>query len=275
MSNFEATTDGKKIFTPKQWLERFRQYTKQKYKMDIAELIRGKEMTQTDWATKKSQIQDDFVWGIGPEALYRMTRAETKTETDKMAIKDLIRLFNEYFLSKRNTYNHGEWTKQTEAETPEDFCRRRIEMEKQSNFERITAEELLNSVNRVKFMTAIRDKKLPDKLMKEKKPQMKKTIDMIKQNTCEKKINKNSIPEALISNRKEKSKTNQYKDRTNSKHDRERNSTKTDIVDSVMHQTGAQLTNAQHSIRHAMTAGKRTSHGHVDKEKSMKINSGT
>ena len=156
--------------------------------MDIAELIRGKEMTQTDWATKKSQIQDDFVWGIGPEALYRMTRAETKTETDKMAIKDLIRLFNEYFLSKRNTYNHGELTKQTEAETPEDFCRRRIEMEKQGNFERITAEELLNSANTVKFMTAIRDKKLPDKLMKEKKPQMKKTIDMIKQNTCEKKL---------------------------------------------------------------------------------------
>ena len=40
--NFEATTDWKKIFTPKQWLERFRQYTKRKYKMDIAELIRGK-----------------------------------------------------------------------------------------------------------------------------------------------------------------------------------------------------------------------------------------
>ena len=26
--NIETTTDGKKVFTPKQWLERFRQYTK-------------------------------------------------------------------------------------------------------------------------------------------------------------------------------------------------------------------------------------------------------
>ena len=43
--NFEALTDGKKIFTPKQWLERFRQYTKRKYKMDIAELIRGRNYT--------------------------------------------------------------------------------------------------------------------------------------------------------------------------------------------------------------------------------------
>ena len=50
-------------------------------------------------------------------------------------------------------------------------------------------------------MTAITDKKLRDKLMKEKKPEMKKTIEMIKQNTYEKKNNKNTIPEALISNR--------------------------------------------------------------------------
>ena len=87
--------------------------------------------------------------------------------------KELIRLFNEYFLPKRNTYhNRGEffWTKQTEAETPEDFWRRMIEIEKECNFESITAEELLIS----KFMTAITDKKLRDKLMKEKKTEMKK-----------------------------------------------------------------------------------------------------
>ena len=129
-----------------------------------------------------------------------MTRAEYKTEPDKIAIKELIRLFNEYFLPKRNTYhNRGEffWTKQTEAETPEDFWRRLIEIEKECNFEGITAEELLIS----KFMTAITDKKLRDKLMKEKKLEMKKTIEMIKQNTYEKKNNKNTILEALISNR--------------------------------------------------------------------------
>ena len=198
--NFEATTDGKKIFTPKQWLERFRQYTKQKDKMDIAELIRGEDMTQADWTTKENQVQDDFIWGIGPEALYQMTRAEYKTEPDKIAIKELMRLFNEYFLPKRNTYhNRGEffWTKQTESETPEDFWRRLIEIEKECNFESITAEELLIS----KFMTAITDKKLRDQLMKEKKLEMKKAIETIKQNTYEKKNNKNTIPEALISNR--------------------------------------------------------------------------
>ena len=60
--NFEATKDGKKIFTPKQWLERFRQYTKRKYKTDIAELIRGEDMTQADWATKKTKYKTISYW---------------------------------------------------------------------------------------------------------------------------------------------------------------------------------------------------------------------
>ena len=47
-------------------------------------------------------------------------------------------------------------------------------------------------------MTAITDKKLRDKLMKEKTLEMMKTIEMIKQNTYEKKNKKNTIPEALI-----------------------------------------------------------------------------
>ena len=92
--NFEATSDGKKIFTPKQWLERFRQYAKRKHKMDITELIRGAEMTQTGWTGKEAEIQEDFIWEIGPEALYQMTRAEYKTEPDRIAVKDLIRLTN-------------------------------------------------------------------------------------------------------------------------------------------------------------------------------------
>ena len=125
--NFEATSDGKSIFTPEQWLERFWQHIKRKHKMDIAELIRGAEITQTGWSGKEAEFQEDFIWGIGPEALYQTTRAEYKTKPNKIEVKDLIRLFNEYFLPKRNTYHsRGEffWTRQTESETPEDFWRR-------------------------------------------------------------------------------------------------------------------------------------------------------
>ena len=107
---------------------------------------------------------------------------------------------------KETYHNRGEffWTKQTKTETPEDFWRRLIEIEKECNFEIITAEELLIS----KFMTAITDKKLRAKLMKEKKPAMKRTIEMIKQKTYEKKNDKNTIPEALIFSRNLKRKRN-------------------------------------------------------------------
>ena len=48
-------------------------------------------------------------------------------------------------------------------------------------------------------MTTLTDTKLRDKLMKEKKLELKKTIEMIKQNTYERKYRK-KIPEALITN---------------------------------------------------------------------------
>ena len=44
--NVEATSNGNRLSTPKGWLESFRQYTKRKYKIDIAELIRGTEVTR-------------------------------------------------------------------------------------------------------------------------------------------------------------------------------------------------------------------------------------
>ena len=59
----------------------------------------------------------------------------------------------------------------------------------------ISAEELLIS----KYLTAITDKKLRDKIMKEKTLEMKRRFELIKQNTYEKKNKKNTKPEALIS----------------------------------------------------------------------------
>ena len=195
--NLEAkATDGNPVFTPRQWLERFRQFCKREHKIDITPLMKGEEIT--NWSGKKQTVQVDFIWGVGPEALYQITRAEYKTEPDSIKILDLIRLFTEFYMPKRNTYhNRGDffWAKQTEEETPEEFWRRLIEIEKECNFNTISAEELVIS----KYMRAITDKKLRDKIMKEKTLEMKKIIELIKQNTYEKKNKKNTIPEALIS----------------------------------------------------------------------------
>ena len=121
--NLEAkATDGNPVFTPKQWLERFPQFCKRERKIDIASLLKGEEITETNWTGKEQAVQEDFIWGVGPEALYQITRAEYKTEPDTIKIKDLIRLFTEFYMPKRNTYHNREdffWAKQTEVETPE------------------------------------------------------------------------------------------------------------------------------------------------------------
>ena len=55
-------------------------------------------------------------------------------------------------------------------------------------------------------MTAFTDKKIRDKIMKEKTLELKRIIEFIKQNTYEKKNKQNTTPEALIST-KEKQRT--------------------------------------------------------------------
>ena len=159
---------------------------------------------------------------MGPEALFQITLAENKTDPDTIKIKDLIRIYTEYYLPKRNTYhNIGDffWAKQSEEETPEEFWRRLIEIDKECNFNTISAEELLIS----KYMTAMTDKKLRDKTMKEKSLELKKIFELIKPNTYKKKNKKNTIPEALIAS-KEKPRKND-KGRTNTKNGKIRNKT--------------------------------------------------
>ena len=109
--NLEAkASDGNPIFTPRQWLERFRQFTKREHKIDITPLMKGEDITEIGWtAEKEASIQEDFIWEVKPEALYQITRAEYKTEPDNIKIKDLIRLYTEHYLPKRNTYrNRGD-----------------------------------------------------------------------------------------------------------------------------------------------------------------------
>ena len=60
-------------------------------------------------------------------------------------------------------------------------------------------------------MTAITGTTLRDKIRKEKKLELKKTIEMTKQETYERTNRKNTIPEALISSREKEMKNQQYK----------------------------------------------------------------
>ena len=46
-------------------------------------------MSQTG---KEQFLRRDNIWGVGPEALYQITRTEYGTEPDSIKTKDIIRL---------------------------------------------------------------------------------------------------------------------------------------------------------------------------------------
>ena len=231
--------------------------------------MKGEDVTDTGWTGKEQVIQEDFLWGVGPEALYQITRAEYKTEPDSIKVKDVIRLFTDFYMPKRNTYhNRGDffWAKQTKEETPDEFWRRLIEIENKCNFNTISAEEVLIS----KYMTAITDKKLQDKIMKEKRLELKKVIELIKQNTYENKNKKNTIPEALLSTKeKQIKKKNPYKEWNDSEQDRKIKFSETEHADSVPHQIGHQCINAPGQMLTVTNAARKgTTQKHVDRRQT-------
>ena len=99
-------TDETPEFTPKELLERFKQLTTPQRKIDIIPFKIVEDITDSGWTGKKQTIQEDFIWGVGPEALFQITRTEYETEWDSIKINDSFRLYTENFLQKRNTYHN-------------------------------------------------------------------------------------------------------------------------------------------------------------------------
>ena len=91
--------------------------------MDIGELLLVVENTQKGSSETEGEIQDNFMWDIGPEEVHQRTRAQNRTKLDKITVKHLIPLRNKHLLPKRiyiiirqNIF----WTKHTKTERPED-----------------------------------------------------------------------------------------------------------------------------------------------------------
>ena len=60
--NLEAkAADGNSVFTPKQWLEQFRQFTKREHKIDITPVIKGENVIETGWTGKEKLIQEECI----------------------------------------------------------------------------------------------------------------------------------------------------------------------------------------------------------------------
>ena len=99
-------------------------------------------------------------------------------------------------MSKQNTYHsRGDffWAKQEKNETPEEHCRKLVSLGKNCEFKDIKQEDLLIS----KFITSIADKKLREKLIREKTLNLNTTMDLVTQDSYEKRHKQSTIPPAL------------------------------------------------------------------------------
>ena len=85
------------------------------------------------------------------------------------------------------------WAKQEENETPEEHWRKIVSLEKNCDFKDIKQEDLLIS----KFITSITDKKLREKLIREKTLNLKTTMDLVTQDSYEKRHKQSTRPSAL------------------------------------------------------------------------------
>ena len=134
--------------------------------------------TSNEWTTKEPEIRQDFIWGAGPSAIEMITKGEFNTDPDTINTERLIQLFKDYYMPKRNTYHsRGDffWAKQEDNETPEEHWRKLVSLEKNCEFKDIKQEDLLIS----KVITSITDKKLREKLIREKTLNLKTTMDLV------------------------------------------------------------------------------------------------
>ena len=85
------------------------------------------------------------------------------------------------------------WAKQDENETPEEHWKKLVALERNCDFKDIKQEDLKIS----KFITSITDKKLRQKLNREKTLNLQTTMELITQDSYDKRNKASTIPTAL------------------------------------------------------------------------------
>ena len=110
--------DGQRFYKYRQWIDRFKQYTKRKYEIDIGPLIKEENMPGTDeWNSKQEKIQQDFLWALGTEATQQITRSEYRTKSDNIKIDKLIKLYNRYYIPKKKQIQHNTYDRKNKKNT--------------------------------------------------------------------------------------------------------------------------------------------------------------
>ena len=189
--------------------------------------------------TQKNRKSDNISYGAPDRR--QSKSSEFNTDPDTIKTDKLIQLFREYYMPKRNTYHsRGDffWAKQEENETPEEHWKKLITLEKTCDFKDIKQEDLLIS----KFITSITDKKLRKKLIREKTLNLKTTIELITQDSYDRRHKQSTIPPALAKDKEIKQEPIQKSKQNNIENNQNKRET---TVDSAGNKIGHPNTTAR------------------------------
>ena len=174
------------------------------YDIDIKPaLSRETKPTSNKWTDEEPEIRQNLIWGAGPSAIENITKGEFNTDPDTIDTERLLQLFKDYYMPKRNTYHsRGDffWAKQEENESPDEHWRKLVSLETNCEFKDIKQEDILIS----NFITSITDKRLLEKLIREKTLNFTTTMDLVTQGSYEKRHKQSTIPTALLKEKKTK-----------------------------------------------------------------------
>ena len=172
--------DGQRLYTPKQWLNRFIQFVERKYAVDLKQLTTDAAMTGQVWADKEDKRCKDFNWAFGPDPLHTMTTLKYDEKHEDMTLKTLWKVFNEFYILKRNLYHNKSdflWMKQRNRETPQEPWMRLVKIKRECKSQTMEKRDLLIC----KFKAAQKAEDLRDKILKEKEIEFRTIFELIQQ----------------------------------------------------------------------------------------------
>ena len=136
------------------WWRKFVQYIKMTKDLDLSKMTNSKEILPQYRDQLETEIKDIFLWAIGQNVITEMTKTVREREPSSLPLYKLYTLFGLHFTPERNVqHSRADFfdLKRKDGESAADVWKRILEVEKNCEFETITAAELTAS----KFLSVI------------------------------------------------------------------------------------------------------------------------
>ena len=145
------TLDKQDYISANMWRRKFVQYIKMT--KDLSTMTNSKEILPQYRDQLEAEIKDKFLWAIGQNALTEMTKTFREREPISLPLHKLYSFFRLHFIPERNVHHSRAdfFELKREEESAADVWKRILAIERNCEFETITAAELLAT----KFLSVI------------------------------------------------------------------------------------------------------------------------